>query len=333
MNAPLVSIIIPTYNRAHIIGETLESIISQTYNQWECIIVDDGSKDQTNLVVGEFIQRDTRFQFYDRPKGKPKGANACRNYGWGLAKGCYIKFFDSDDLMKPTFIQKQVDCLEANSSLDFCATFWEIWYRDGAIMKNKPYTDTDYKSNPVKSYLLESHIFPTPSPLWRKSYLDGAEKFNEELQRGQEADFHFNIMIKRPNYEFVEEFLFKVRVGHKSIKTDTSGFTANLSVLKYFINVSETIQNSSNTDRELLLQYSFFRMSVAFYNVIVKAPSVERESLFKTNFKILKKLAALPCILKSKNVFAGGLILRYFNKGYKYFYHPEYDHRLKINYV
>lgn len=327
----LVSIIIPTYNRAHLIVETLNSIVEQSYGNWECIIVDDGSNDNTITVLRAF-KNDIRFQFYERPKNKPKGANACRNYGWSLAKGDYIKFFDSDDIMEPSFLEKQVVCLDKDDTLDFCACYWKIWYKDGSTMKNKPYTAIDYRTNPIKSYLLESHIFPTPSPLWRKSYLDGAEEFNEELQRGQEADFHFNIMINSPKYKFVEEFLFLVRVGHSSLKTNASSFESHLSVFKYFMNVSEKISQGNNPEKQKLLQYAFFRMSVSFYNIIKKSEPTKTNKLFKQYFSILKSMSNKAIIKKSLKLKLGYFALKYFGKGYKFFYFPEFDHRLKINY-
>src|SRR5690554_5799485 len=98
---PLVSIIIPTFNRAHLIGETLDSVLAQTYHNWECIVVDDGSTDNTDEVMAEYIAKDARFQYHHRPAVKSKGANACRNYGFEKSKGAYIQWFDSDDLMHP----------------------------------------------------------------------------------------------------------------------------------------------------------------------------------------------------------------------------------------
>ena len=85
MSKPLVSIIIPTYNRASLIKETLHSVQSQTYKNWECIIVDDGSIEDTALAIQEFL-RDIRMKFYNRPANKQKGASSCRNYGLELAK-------------------------------------------------------------------------------------------------------------------------------------------------------------------------------------------------------------------------------------------------------
>src|SRR5688572_29060991 len=100
MNAlPLISIIIPTYNRALMLEETLDSIIAQTYKNWECIVVDDGSTDATDKLMAEYIDRDSRFQYHHRPKDRLPGGNAARNYGFEISKGNFIQWFDSDDYM------------------------------------------------------------------------------------------------------------------------------------------------------------------------------------------------------------------------------------------
>ena len=107
MQPPIVSIIIPTYNRAHLISETLDSILTQTYTHWECIVVDDGSDDSTAELLAGYCKKDARFQYHQRPNDRPKGANACRNYGFELCKGEYINWFDSDDLMGNCFMQEK----------------------------------------------------------------------------------------------------------------------------------------------------------------------------------------------------------------------------------
>lgn len=105
---PLVSIIIPTYNRAHIIEETLRSVISQTYKNWECIIVDDGSTDGTGKVILDFIDTESRFKYYSRPSNIKKGANSCRNIGYLKSKGDLIQWLDSDDLLSNDKLKNQV---------------------------------------------------------------------------------------------------------------------------------------------------------------------------------------------------------------------------------
>jgi glycosyltransferase involved in cell wall biosynthesis len=108
MNKHIISIIIPTFNRAHLISETLDSIIAQTYTNWECIVVDDGSTDDNEKVLQEYILKDERFQYYQRPDLKPKGACSFRNYGFSLSKGEYVNWFDDDDIMHYDFLQSKL---------------------------------------------------------------------------------------------------------------------------------------------------------------------------------------------------------------------------------
>jgi len=116
---PLISIIIPTFNRVHIVSETLDSVIAQTYGNWECIIVDDGSTDETERLIGAYCEKDSRFQYHHRPENRSKGANACRNYGFELSKGEYVLFLDSDDLLKDTCLELRLDTFKKDDNLDF----------------------------------------------------------------------------------------------------------------------------------------------------------------------------------------------------------------------
>ena len=89
----LISIIIPTYNRAHLIGETLDSVLAQTYPHWECLFIDDGSTDNSIEVIQAYTKQDKRMKLFTRPAHRMKGANACRNIGLENAVGEYIVFF------------------------------------------------------------------------------------------------------------------------------------------------------------------------------------------------------------------------------------------------
>jgi glycosyltransferase involved in cell wall biosynthesis len=108
----MISIIIATYNRAAYIEETLKSIQNQTYTDFECIIVDDGSTDRTEEMVLEFVKNDKRFNYLHRPDNVAKGANYSRNYGYTFSKGSHIKFFDSDDVMLPHHLETSMKYFE-----------------------------------------------------------------------------------------------------------------------------------------------------------------------------------------------------------------------------
>ena len=86
----LVSIIIPTYNHAHFIGETPDSVLSQVFQNWECIIVDDRSLYNTENVEGDFVKEDSHFKYYHRPEEYAKGANSCRYVGFLESNEIYV---------------------------------------------------------------------------------------------------------------------------------------------------------------------------------------------------------------------------------------------------
>ena len=92
---PLISCIIPTFNRRQLLKEAIESVLNQTYDNWELIIIDDQSTDNTKEMVESYIKKDKRIKYYLNPK---KGGNAARNYGIMKAKGEYIAFLDDDDI-------------------------------------------------------------------------------------------------------------------------------------------------------------------------------------------------------------------------------------------
>lgn len=102
-NPPIIfSIIIPTYNRASLIGDTLQSLVSQSFKQFEILVVDDGSKDNTKEVMAEWVQKDSRIQYFVKQNGE---RGAARNYGIERAQGRYITFIDSDDIAYDNHLQ------------------------------------------------------------------------------------------------------------------------------------------------------------------------------------------------------------------------------------
>lgn len=116
-NNPLVSVIIPAYNVEKFIGETLCSVLNQTYNNFEIIVVDDSSTDQTASVVNKFIQTDNRIKYFKIDHvGQPA---IPRNFGISKANGELIAFLDSDDLWGKNKLAEQVLFLEKNPDLIF----------------------------------------------------------------------------------------------------------------------------------------------------------------------------------------------------------------------
>jgi glycosyltransferase involved in cell wall biosynthesis len=125
---PLVSIIVPTYNSAVYLKETIESILSQSYKDFELIVVDDGSDDDTRKVLEPFID-DIRYYYQENSGGPAKP----RNVGIEHAKGKYISFFDSDDLMLPKKLEYAVKFMEAHPSIVLSFTNFFVCSENGEL--------------------------------------------------------------------------------------------------------------------------------------------------------------------------------------------------------
>lgn len=213
----LVSIIIPTYNRAHLIGETLTSILGQTLQDWECIIIDDGSSDNTKQVIESFKSKDSRFQYYKRPSNRSKGANACRNYGFELSKGEFIQWFDSDDLMMPALLEDKVNQLNKKPEYDFCLSQMQAFMVENGKKTIKQATNVKH-NDLFEDYIVGNISVGTPSILWRRSVLEQQDiLFDENLSQSQDLEFHSRIFSKNKNILVIEKPLIQFRLSNDSI--------------------------------------------------------------------------------------------------------------------
>ncbi|MBF8983786.1 glycosyltransferase family 2 protein [Lutibacter sp. B2] len=138
----LISIIMPTYNCGNFIAESVESVINQTYSNWELIIVDDCSTDDTETVIKKYSGKDERIKFYKLSVNS--GAAVARNYGTNTAQGVYIAFLDSDDLWHENKLKKQIDFMKDNKYAFTCTTYAQIdesGKKNGVVIKVKKKVD------------------------------------------------------------------------------------------------------------------------------------------------------------------------------------------------
>lgn len=199
MQNPLVSIIIPTYNRAHLIGETLDSVLEQTYTNWECIVVDDGSTDDTLAIIQKYIEKDRRFSFFFRPETKPKGASSSRNYGLFQSKGELIIFLDSDDWLLPICLTQRVKFMEDNPTINFMVVPMFTKGRDTVLkVKNIPSGD-DY----LKEFLSYKLYWQTMCTTWKINALMAIGGFNENYPRLNDPEIHIRGMLHFESSYFV----------------------------------------------------------------------------------------------------------------------------------
>ena len=128
----LVSIITPSYNSAKYIAEAIESVQNQTYTNWEMIIVDDCSSDETEQIIAPFLKKDIRIKFYKLDQNS--GAGVTRNFAVEKASGNYIAFLDSDDKWKPEKLEMQLSFMEENR-IPLTFSFYEQIDEGGNLLK------------------------------------------------------------------------------------------------------------------------------------------------------------------------------------------------------
>lgn len=223
LEEPLVSVIVPCFNYGHLLHDTLNSVVAQTYKNWECIIVDDGSTDNTGEVVKSYANNDARFM-YQRQQNK--GLACARNTGLKLAKGRYIQLLDSDDILPAEKIQRHATILDSRSEIDlvFGKVFLfekEISNLDKArqIVLDAP--PSSGKGVEVLSSLIEDNMFLVHCALFRSSILQDVGYFDERMITCEDWNFWFRCALANKYFLFFDDEKSKVFVRSHGINMST----------------------------------------------------------------------------------------------------------------
>lgn len=208
----LISIIIPTYNRANLIEDTLKSVISQTHKDWEIIVVDDGSTDNTAEVIKPFLEN-PRIKYAYRPKERKGGGNAARNYGYELSRGKYVKWLDSDDLLLPDCLEKQFLAIEQDrTDVVFGRSRW--FKNDpitGEIIQGKLWHEGTAKgASLLEDFILGKSRFSNNDGLWCKSILK-EKPYHENLRNSQEYLMIIKMLARDVKVSLLDDILVLIR--------------------------------------------------------------------------------------------------------------------------
>jgi len=196
MNNPLVSVIIPTYNRAGVIAETLDSVRLQEYADWECLVVDDGSTDESFAIIETFCASDTRFRLLKRPDDMQKGAGSCRNLGFSESKGKFVCWLDSDDVISSAKIRAQVQrLLSENADIATCRWGRFSTISDPQMKQLDIYRDYDRGLDLIQGYGETGSFFPSHVFLVRRSVVEKAGLWNEYLKINQDGEFFSRLLM------------------------------------------------------------------------------------------------------------------------------------------
>lgn len=189
MNSPLISIVIPTFNRSESIPKTVESVLNQTYSNWELIIVDDGSNESTIKLLSMYVSDHDNIKLFKRSKFRVKGANSCRNIGIENSIGEYIAFLDSDDFWMSLRLERLVEFINQTKSLAIYSGATDQHIDKSCFRKSRPIGQNESSFD----FLIANDTYaPTPSLVVHLSLLK-VVRFDELLNRHQDYDFYIKI--------------------------------------------------------------------------------------------------------------------------------------------
>ena len=194
---PRVSVVIPCYNRAELLAETLDSVIAQTYSDWEALVLDDGSEDNSLELAQKYAAKDNRIRAWLR-RGEKKGACVCRNEGLSMAAGEYVIFLDSDDLLSDTCLEHRVARMDRMPGCGYGVYQTEMFYHqqgDRKILWNI-YTETP----DLHRFLSKDVVWHTTGPIWRTDVLRKLGGFDETLASFHDWELHVRALIAGIKY-------------------------------------------------------------------------------------------------------------------------------------
>jgi glycosyltransferase involved in cell wall biosynthesis len=230
----LVSVVLPTYNRAGLLTRAIESVLQQTYSNFELIVVDDCSTDCTEDVVKEF--QDNRIRYIRHEKNR--GAPIARNNGIRAAKGNYIAFQDSDDVWVSTKLEKQVNAFNSASN-DLGVVYTSFWLIDYSKETLVPSSHVKKAEGKIHDVLLEMNLVSLSSAIVRKECFEKVGMF-ADIPRFQDWELWLRIS-KYYVFKHLNEPLVKVYRQPDSISRNTNAFvTARKYILsKFFDEISK----------------------------------------------------------------------------------------------
>ena len=209
-SAPLVSVVMPTYNYARYVGDALGSLQAQTHARWECVVVDDGSTDDTAEVVAGFAARDARIK-YVRQENRRQAA--ARNTGLRHCAGDYVQFLDADDLLESRKLERQAAYLEAHPEVDIVyggARGFTSASQGGAgvLVENNllpAMPEVRGRGPEVAPALVRRNIMFINSPLVRRRLVEEVGPFDERLAQAEDWDYWLRCALKGARFHFLPE--------------------------------------------------------------------------------------------------------------------------------
>lgn len=221
----LISVIVPCYNQAHFLEETLDSILNQTYTNWECVIVNDGSPDNTESIAMEWVKKDQRFQYVKKENG---GLSSARNKGLEIVKGDFIQFLDSDDLLSSDKFEKSIEVIEQENAEVVISNF--IRFKKNLNQLKRAFCKLEDQTFTYETILLQwDRLFSIPihCGLFKRTTIQNV-RFNERLKAKEDWMFWIETFKSNPKVSFINQQMAQYRMHSQGMTKNNDLMEQNL---------------------------------------------------------------------------------------------------------
>ena len=203
---PQVSIVIPCYNSETTLEETLTSVYNQEFDEWEALMINDGSPDNLETIALKWVEKDPRFKYFKKENG---GLGTARNYGINKAKGAFILPLDSDNKVSPKFLEKGLQIFNSNPSVG-------VVYGNALFFGERQGV---WKVGHFEGYKMLEHNYIDACTLIRKSVFDTLGLYDDSMPHQGHEDWDLWLRVMGSNYTFhyLKEITFEYRVTHDSM--------------------------------------------------------------------------------------------------------------------
>lgn len=265
---PIVSIITPSFNRGNIVFETAHSIFNQTYTNWEWIIVDDGSTDNSLEVLNGFAEKDTRVKVFQRNR-EPKGACTCRNIGVEKSTGDYVIFLDTDDLLAPFCLEQRVKAASETPDYDFIIFPMLLFKHQPDDMRLLWNIDKD--EDDVTRLLKGDPVCQGTGTLWKKNSFIRAGMWNAELKLWQDVELHLRSILKGFTYKKRLDLIPDVYIRVSEVSLSRTGYNSLPKLQSRMAVFTETTISITNSNKELQYRDGLRNMGLGLITAAIRS--------------------------------------------------------------
>lgn len=298
-----ISIIVPCYNQAQFLDEALQSVLDQTYTNWECIIVNDGSPDRTEEVAKKWVDKDTRFKYLYKENG---GLSSARNAGIAIAVGEFIQFLDSDDCIDKSKLKLSLQELNSSTSKDAKVAISNFrMFVDNTLITSAPYCNLNLQLFNFENLLYqwdESFTIPIHCGLFESSLFKNF-RFPENLMAKEDWVMWVSLFSKGCEVAFIDKPLALYRINPYSITKTKDMFPDFIKACEYFSNYLPDVEFHRFS---IILISRHYQSREYFKDKLI---ATKKSNTYQTGLMIKKVLKTMGILKWSNDLFS--LLLKF----------------------